>query len=784
MSFSSGSDVHCRKALANFFQALERARRPLSARWLRIIDGKQSGNNNCTKIPDLSRLLGMDYEMYLPFMLQCGLVRMGRKNQPIVSIAKSKKNGSYIWDEFIAEYKLNLEISHVYLNGKQQVYFIRVGQFSAVPFSILEQLKMQKTFGYSCIRHQQMKLVKSLAGISISLLAIPSVEIELAGMEKSTTGPSSSSSFNFNVTDTAEVSIVDESEVENFKSLLQLHLFDRICKNGVDSSSLWKVIDTSKLKEGLHNLISEVQKARNKEQTEKLRSIGCNLGHVQLKENMDYSYFPVLQHYGIPLEKHSISSVLRDVIKLSKSAINSDLLTFDYYNDTKCSLVQVPVSSSYEGFRRTENSIKWVKKILLAVGAEDVNVAAEWLLQHLAECYNESFVNAASSVGLLLHSKKMDAEAACAMWEEANVGLRSQRIILRHLANFFGRRITVPESFVRELERGSLQPISGSVDVDGVGITFWYKKIDEAVVHRMKTEMDYRGREFFMHNGYNSADIIFGGDHGARRFRAVLRLILRNTNNNDVVPLSVVITIANIDCDKENRAILENTIAKPINDGLRRLFQKKISLHFNEAVNIATISNEIGGNNNNDFLSLNTRTFIAGDLAFFSLILGKENRSIKWCNWCMLSPKEWAIDGHEKGEKWTIEKIYEIQNNVAGNNLAETPQNIRGCTAEPLIDCIPIENFILSILHIIIGIGNSLIECLFEWVEERIEVLPPNVVEARNRVLYATLKHSSINEDYKSWLENGGILLTDIQMKKKQMKGLLDERVRNHMVPS
>jgi len=706
MSFSSGSDVHCRKALANFFQALERARRPLSARWLRIIDGKQSGNNNFTKIPDLSRLLGMDYEMYLPFMLQCGLVRMGRKNQPIVSIAKSKKNGSYIWDEFIAEYKLNLEISHVYLNGKQQVYFIRVGQFSAVPFSILEQLKMQKTFGYSCIRHQQMKLVKSLAGISISLLAIPSVEIELAGMEKSTTGPSSSSSFNFNVTDTAEVSIVDESEVENFKSLLQLHLFDRICKNGVDSSSLWKVIDTSKLKEGLHNLISEVQKARNKEQTEKLRSIGCNLGHVQLKENMDYSYFPVLQHYGIPLEKHSISSVLRDVIKLSKSAINSDLLTFDYYNDTKCSLVQVPVSSSYEGFRRTENSIKWVKKILLAVGAEDVNVAAEWLLQHLAECYNESFVNAASSVGLLLHSKKMDAEAACAMWEEANVGLRSQRIILRHLANFFGRRITVPESFVRELERGSLQPISGSVDVDGVGITFWYKKIDEAVVHRMKTEI------------------------------------------------------------------------KPINDGLRRLFQKKISLHFNEAVNIATISNEIGGNNNNDFISLNTRTFIAGDLAFFSLILGKENRSSKWCNWCMLSPKEWAIDGHEKGEKWTIEKIYEIRNNVAGNNLAETPQNIRGCTAEPLIDCIPIENFILSILHIIIGIGNSLIECLFEWVEERIEVLPPNVVEARNRVLYATLKHSSINEDYKSWLENGGILLTDIQMEKKQMKGLLDERVR------
>jgi hypothetical protein len=112
---------------------------------------------------------------------------------------------------------------------------------------------MQKNFGYSCIRHQQMKLVKSLAGISISVLAIQPVEMELAGMENSSTGPSSS--YNFNVTDTADVSIVDESKVENFKSLLQLHLFDHICKNGVDSSSLWKVIDTSKLKEGLQNLI-------------------------------------------------------------------------------------------------------------------------------------------------------------------------------------------------------------------------------------------------------------------------------------------------------------------------------------------------------------------------------------------------------------------------------------------------------------------------------------------------------------------------------------------------
>ena len=59
----------------------------------------------------------------------------------------------------------------------------------------------------------------------------------------------------------------------------------------------------------------------------------------------------------------------------------------------------------------------------------------------------------------------MDAYSACAMWEEANVPLWAQRIILRHLSNFFGWRLTVSERQIRELEAGALHPISDSVVV-------------------------------------------------------------------------------------------------------------------------------------------------------------------------------------------------------------------------------------------------------------------------------------------------------------------------------
>lgn len=86
----------------------------------------------------------------------------------------------------------------------------------------------------------------------------------------------------------------------------------------------------------------------------------------------------------------------------------------------------------------------------------------------------------------------MVAHSACAMWEEANV---PQRIILRHLSNFFGWRLTVSERQIRELEAGALHPISDSVVVGRETITFWYRKIDQANLGRLQTELKFRGKD-------------------------------------------------------------------------------------------------------------------------------------------------------------------------------------------------------------------------------------------------------------------------------------------------
>ena len=94
----------------------------------------------------------------------------------------------------------------------------------------------------------------------------------------------------------------------------------------------------------------------------------------------------------------------------------------------------------------------------------------------LGKKYENKFMEVAVHLGLLLPSKVMDAEAACAMWEEANCPYKSQRVILRHLKSFFGRRITVPERYIRELEDGALNPISGQSLIEGKEVFFGTKK--------------------------------------------------------------------------------------------------------------------------------------------------------------------------------------------------------------------------------------------------------------------------------------------------------------------
>jgi hypothetical protein len=65
-------------------------------------------------------------------------------------------------------------------------------------------------------------------------------------------------------------------------------------------------------------------------------------------------------------------------------------------------------------------------------------------------------------------------------------------------------------------------------------------------------------------------------------------------------------------------------------------------------------------------------------------------------------------------------------------------------------------------LHIIIGM---------------VEKLEKAEVEARNRSIFATIMLDNAKKENIAWLENDGILLTELQLEKQQIKQKLSERV-------
>jgi hypothetical protein len=142
------------------------------------------------------------------------------------------------------------------------------------------------------------------------------------------------------------------------------------------------------------------------------------------------------------------------------------------------------------------------------------------------------------------------------------------------------------------------------------------------------------------------------------------------------------------------------------------------------------------GNQNFDqnFIALPFNVFITGDLAFLSTLLGKENMSMAWCQWCRLSKLERSGKDHERGELWLINNIIQLCERVEQNLLTVSPENKRGCTEKPLLDAVPIENYIVPALHILIGVENALVNAVLEFVEEQIERLPEELLITCNNI--------------------------------------------------
>ena len=119
MSSPSTSPDDLRCLLAFFSRSVEHE----PTCWFAIVN-HGSSPHDC-----ISRLLGLHYDkLYLPLMLQCGLIHITKSNRHNVvtmnpSIESTVTNRYYTWSNFMTEHNLNIEVSYIIWNKKKPILF-------------------------------------------------------------------------------------------------------------------------------------------------------------------------------------------------------------------------------------------------------------------------------------------------------------------------------------------------------------------------------------------------------------------------------------------------------------------------------------------------------------------------------------------------------------------------------------------------------------------------------------------------------------------------------------
>ena len=262
-----------------------------------------------------------------------------------------------------------------------------------------------------------------------------------------------------------------------------------------------------------------------------------------------------------------------------------------------------------------------------------------------------------------------------AIWEESNVNLSGQRIILCYLKSCFGSQVKIPLSseFINVNRSQSnvgnysfVDPICEDIEINGKRLFYWTKPLLKTLESSISTRIYGYDSGDKTDKAVDSVDLVIGGDHGQSCFRMVVKVILRK---EDLTIIDTIINkIAHIDCKKDTYEVLQQTICPAINNDINDLIDgnKQLIIYREKTNGKLYYTCQFGSNNdttsflcpiNNNTVeefefvkACKVRILLTGDLAFYAAMLGKINASGHWCTWCQSIYEVWKEYGHAKGD--------------------------------------------------------------------------------------------------------------------------------------
>lgn len=210
---------------------------------------------------------------------------------------------------------------------------------------------------------------------------------------------------------------------------------------------------------------------------------------------------------------------------------------------------------------------------------------------------------------------------------------------------------------------------------------------------------------------------------------------------------------------------MEETIASPIDDSIGVIAAgKELVIHRSENANKtfttwgddATLENE---DDEVDDATVITRIpitlFSVGDIAYQSTIYDREHRANNWCNRCEWGREQWTHfdpdpdTGVRTGPLWTLESMEAQREKIRqqcprkkkdGTPAEWSSKEKKGMTTlAPLFTHIPVDNWLVCILHAIDLFVNTWVDLIFRYIDYRLEDRPIELLEARQSLFDASI---------------------------------------------
>ena len=518
---------------------------------------------------------------------------------------------------------------------------------------------------------------------------------------------------------------------------------------------------------------------------------------------------PALTRMGVPLTVNSIRVISKELAVLDDMFAERHILSYKVWggNSNTNTLLRIPKCTTKESFFKTNKNNNFVERLPSLVHGFDNDKEMDarvggWIMEILGKKFENELVNVVEELGYNVKTRKMEYSLALAMWEDANVNSRSQRTLLRYINYVFGKYVDIPATKEEDdfgddpegIAYSSVDPMYSFKEIEGETINYWTKPLSSCISSSVASRIysNKKGDVIKEEEHIETADLIFGGDHGQGMFRMVVKIIVRNNEGDELSEF--IIRVAHIDCKKDTYNVLRETICPQLNEDMRLIQEGRVKLYVfqsGEGKNAKYSCQICNVNEPRRFISPCTgeevtamkeikccdmRIFITGDLAFYAAVLGKVNMSGKWCTWCKLHPSEWEQEGHEHGEQWTLEEMRDILEQLNCGILQDTPRNRKGIVQLQLFDCIPLKQYILPVLHSEIGLGNGMLNSFMKWVDLRIEEVMEDESEIRKRYSDAVQLLEIEEEKWNEFTNNQGVQLANLTSEYNQLKELGEYR--------